>query len=317
MIVIIAKEDDNHAVAVKKVLESVYNENVFVFDTSKFPTIYRLNGNFSNGAISFSLEDGKLIKIDLHDVKSFWWRRPQGIMIDPAIHDDKVRNFTHSECLSAIYGILKSCDALWVNDMEKDDRADYKPFQLKTAIKVGFHVPDTLITNDPQKAMDFWHRHNQKIVYKAFNQRGIIWCPTRLLRAEDLALISQLQYAPAIFQPLLPGNRDIRVTVIGENIFATEFINQDANNIDYRLNIRAETSRAHQLPRKMIDQLKLFMHTLGLEYGGIDFRLTPNGDYVFFEINTGGEFMYVQELTGQPIAEAMAYHLAKGKRVNG
>ena len=56
MIVIIAKEDDNHAVAVKKVLESVYNENVFVFDTSKFPTIYRLNGNFSNGAISFSLE---------------------------------------------------------------------------------------------------------------------------------------------------------------------------------------------------------------------------------------------------------------------
>lgn len=238
-------------------------------------------------------------------------------MIDPAIHDDKVRNFTHSECLSAIYGILKSCDALWVNDMEKDDRADYKPFQLKTAIKVGFHVPDTLITNDPQKAMDFWHRHNQKIVYKAFNQRGIIWCPTRLLRAEDLALISQLQYAPAIFQPLLPGNRDIRVTVIGENIFATEFINQDANNIDYRLNIRAETSRAHQLPRKMIDQLKLFMHTLGLEYGGIDFRLTPNGDYVFFEINTGGEFMYVQELTGQPIAEAMAYHLAKGKRVNG
>jgi glutathione synthase/RimK-type ligase-like ATP-grasp enzyme len=55
------------------------------------------------------------------------------------------------------------------------------------------------------------------------------------------------------------------------------------------------------------------MTTLGLEYGGIDFRLTPDGQYIFFEINTAGEFLYLEDRTGQPIADTMAAHLAGGK----
>ena len=48
------------------------------------------------------------------------------------------------------------------------------------------------------------------------------------------------------------------------------------------------------------------------KYGGIDFRLTSDGRYVFFEINTAGEFMYLEDRTGQPLSEAMAAHLALG-----
>jgi len=56
-----------------------------------------------------------------------------------------------------------------------------------------------------------------------------------------------------------------------------------------------------------------FMKRLGLEYGGIDFRLTADLEYVFFEVNTTGEFLYVEDRTGQPISAAMAAHLAEGK----
>jgi len=316
MIVIIAKEDDNHAVAVKRVLESSYDEEVFIFDTSTFPTSARLSGNFGEEGITFSLADGRYRDIELQSTKSFWWRRPQGVFVDPAIADSQVRHFTLNECISAVYGILRSCDSLWVNNINNDDRADYKPYQLKTAIEVGFDVPDTLITNDPEKALAFWHRHDRKVVYKAFNQRGIIWCPTRLLKEEDLGVIQNVRHAPVIFQSLVPGNRDIRVTVIGEKIFATEFIIQDERIIDYRVEMRRENCKRHVLPDHMLEKLNRFMCTLELEYGGIDFRLTPDGRYVFFEINTAGEFMYLQELTGQPIDEAMAHHLSRAKRVN-
>ena len=316
MIIIIAKEDDKHAVKVKEILEGKHNEKVYIFDTSTFPTFSRLTGYFGNGSRVFSLTDGKGTDIELQSAKSFWWRRPQGVSLDAAITDPQVRSFTYTECISAVYGMLRGCSGLWVNDVCNDDRADYKPNQLKTAVEAGFTIPETLITNDPEKVVDFWRRHNESVVYKSFNQRGIIWCPTRLLKAEDMKSLETVRYAPVIFQPLVPGNRDIRVTVIGERIFATEFIIQDERIIDYRLEMRPEACRPHTLPAEMRDKLIRFMRILGLEYGGIDFRLTPGGEYVFFEINTAGEFMYLQELTGQPIAEAMADHLAKGKPAN-
>ena len=54
------------------------------------------------------------------------------------------------------------------------------------------------------------------------------------------------------------------------------------------------------------------MRALRLEYGAIDLRLDTHGQYKFFELNTGGEFLFVEGRTGQPIAEAMAAHLAQG-----
>jgi glutathione synthase/RimK-type ligase-like ATP-grasp enzyme len=57
----------------------------------------------------------------------------------------------------------------------------------------------------------------------------------------------------------------------------------------------------------------MLMRAFRLENAGIDFRLTAEGAYVFLEVNTAGEFLYVQDRTGQPTAEAMAAHLAGGK----
>ncbi len=316
MIVIIAKEDDKHAVAVRKHLETKHKERVFIFNTSTFPTTTRLSGIYGKDAFNMSLTDELYRQVDLHEVKSFWWRRPQGVVVDPTITEPMVYQFTLNECMTAIYGMLRSLGGMWVNDIANDDRADYKPFQLEMARKTGISIPETLITNDMESVLDFWRAHDEQVVFKTFNQRGIIWCPTRLLKPEDIRKLTNLRFAPVIFQSLVPGNRDIRVAAVGDRFFAVEFIIDDENVIDYRTILRPELSRVHELPPHMIEKCRKFMCALGLEYGGIDFRLTPEGDYVFFEINTEGEFMYLEELTGLPIAEAMADHLARGQRVN-
>jgi len=44
-------------------------------------------------------------------------------------------------------------------------------------------------------------------------------------------------------------------------------------------------------------------------YGAIDLRLTPEGRYVFLEINPAGQFLYIEYATGQPIAAAIARKL--------
>jgi glutathione synthase/RimK-type ligase-like ATP-grasp enzyme len=49
---------------------------------------------------------------------------------------------------------------------------------------------------------------------------------------------------------------------------------------------------------------------MGLVYGAIDLRLTPDGEYVFLEINPAGQFLYIEGATGLPIAAEMARTLA-------
>jgi glutathione synthase/RimK-type ligase-like ATP-grasp enzyme len=55
------------------------------------------------------------------------------------------------------------------------------------------------------------------------------------------------------------------------------------------------------------------MDRLGLVFGSIDMILTPQGDYVFLEINPNGQFDFVARLAGLPIYEHLAAMLLAGK----
>ena len=60
--------------------------------------------------------------------------------------------------------------------------------------------------------------------------------------------------------------------------------------------------------------LLTLMRRLGLEYGAIDMRRTPDGRHVFLEINPAGQFLYVELMTGQKIAAALASDLVRSSR---
>jgi glutathione synthase/RimK-type ligase-like ATP-grasp enzyme len=44
---------------------------------------------------------------------------------------------------------------------------------------------------------------------------------------------------------------------------------------------------------------------LGLCYGAIDLVLTPDGRYIFLEINPNGQYLWIERMTGLPITEAI------------
>jgi len=316
MVVLIAGGADEHALIVKRVLADRHAEEAFILDSSTFPVSTSIDGRFGASRPTFHLRNSHPSAIALEDARSFWWRRPQRMTIDPRITDANAHSFAYSECLSALHGMLACCDGLWVNDIHRDDAADYKPRQLKTATQLGFAVPDTLITNDPARVRAFWDQHGGRVVYKPFNQRAIVWRPARLLRREDLVLLDNVRAAPVIFQAFVPGVRDLRVTIVGPDIFAAAFDAPIGDRVDYRLDLASSACVPHELPADMLERLRSLMAALRLEYAAVDLRLTPAGQYVFFELNTGGEFLFVQQRTGQPIADAVAAHLARGKAAN-
>jgi glutathione synthase/RimK-type ligase-like ATP-grasp enzyme len=51
------------------------------------------------------------------------------------------------------------------------------------------------------------------------------------------------------------------------------------------------------------------MKRLGLEFGALDFIVTETGVWYFLEVNPSGQWLWIEDLTGLPIADSIAYWL--------
>ncbi|MGE4330077.1 MAG: alpha-L-glutamate ligase, partial [Diaphorobacter sp.] len=100
---------------------------------------------------------------------------------------------------------------------------------------------------------------------------------------------------------------DLRVTVIGDAIFAAEI---DARDSDYptdmRMVIGQAKIRAVELPASLADRLRALMRRLGLVYGAIDLKQDARGDYYFLEVNPAGQWLFAESRAGLAITQAHA-----------
>lgn len=312
-VMIFSEDADVHAQSVMRELAKLGESDARIVNFNDMPQNIRIDMALSNNlgsGFALTFADGE--RVQLETVKSFWWRRPQAYKL-PAGLEPAAFHFALSELSTAVQGMWQSTEALWVNDIVRDAAASHKPWQLEVARRIGLSIPDTLMTTDPDNVRAFWEARKGEVVFKPFLQTFHSWRETRRLKEEDLALIDNVKLAPVIFQSLVPGAADLRVTVIGSEIFAAAV---SLDKMEYKLDVRLnqQAYEKHDLPPAVGEKLLLLMRRLGLEYGAIDLRLTPDGDYVFFEVNPAGQFLFVEYACGLPISAALATHLARGRR---
>jgi len=60
------------------------------------------------------------------------------------------------------------------------------------------------------------------------------------------------------------------------------------------------------LPSLVETKIKMFMKRIGLRFGCLDMIVTPEGEYVFLEINPNGQWYFVQLRTEMEIAKVIA-----------
>jgi len=102
------------------------------------------------------------------------------------------------------------------------------------------------------------------------------------------------------------------VTVVGDDVFPMAIDTRHTGyDVDFRVNMERAHTSALTLPEDVVDFLHRLMAELGIVYGAADFRLTPEGEYVFLEINPAGEFLFVEQGAGHPITDAVAGWLAE------
>lgn len=310
MIVVISYPEDPHATRVIGLLEEGQHE-VLLLTLSDLPGRATLSIDYDDPAapgLEYRL-DGR--SIELGAVRSVWWRRPQ--VPDPSsVTDLDARMFTANEWNEALNGLWQLIDVPWMNPPARDDVAGRKAHQLRVAADVGLRVPRTLITSDPDRARTFIEAQGLgRTVFKTFSATHAVWRETRLVREGELETLDAVRVAPVIFQEFIPAEADLRITVVGKRIFPAAIdVRGTDYEVDFRMSLGQARTTAAELPQAVADRLHALMRRLGLVYGAIDMRRTPDGDYVFLEVNTAGEFLFVEERTEQPISRAMADWLA-------
>jgi glutathione synthase/RimK-type ligase-like ATP-grasp enzyme len=201
-------------------------------------------------------------------------------------------------------------------------RAELKASQLRIAAGLGFALPPTLFTNDPQEFLEFYREHNGRVVSKlpgpafirlagaTFNRY------TQIVSRRDIGYADAIRFSPVLFQAYVPKQVELRVTVVGQQVFAAEIHSQQSNHTkhDWRRYDDFETPHyPHDLPRDVSRLCVQLVERLGLCYGAIDLILTPENEYVFLEINPNGQYLWIETLTGLPISDALCDLLATGK----
>lgn len=312
MILIIASAGDRHAEAVISELDPLHVD-ARILDMGLFPYGVTLCVEYGDGqARTFSLTTSDGTVIPLGECRAIWWRRPRVPTIAPNIRQASHRRFAHEESYDAIMGTFSSLDTFWVNDPVSERVAHHKVFQLRVAQDIGLPIPRTLITNDPVQVRTFVEELGpERSVYKTFSATKEEWRETRILRPGELDLLDSVRYAPVIFQEYIPLDIDLRVTIIGDEIVAAAIHSREGDyDVDYRVDLERVRVEPVNLPETVERCLHGFMRRLGLVYGAIDMRRTPDGSYVFLEVNPSGEFLFIEELTAQPLTASLAQLLA-------
>jgi glutathione synthase/RimK-type ligase-like ATP-grasp enzyme len=305
VILIVSHATDDHAASVLSALKREGHRAALI-DTAQFPRDAMLTQCFNQKRWQYELTlDGN--KLDLDAYHAGWWRRPQPFTLHEGI-SPQAASFTYTECHEAISGLWSALDIAWVNPPALDEVAHHKPYQLKIASQVGLPIPRTLITNDPDAARRLIDELGpERTIYKTFLATEQCWRETRFIKPQELEMLNRVQLAPVIFQEYVPAISDIRVTVVGSTIFATAiFPAPGGYEVDYRMDLEGAKFEPTKIPVQTERKIFALMKRLGLVYGAIDLRRTPEGALVFLEVNPAGEWRFLEERTGQPITKALA-----------
>jgi hypothetical protein len=255
------------------------------------------------------------LKID--DCNVVWFRKPIILEPEQLPVDTKSRKYVHGaykRTANAIYALMR--DKYWVSDPWAIIRANNKLLQQEIAAQFGLKIPDTIVTNSSKDAKDFLVKH-KKVIVKPLgaetvneNGREKAFYATQI-SVDDQVDFSGLQLAPSIFQQSLTGLLDVRVTVVGNNVYACEIHKKGhlENDPDWRKGILSsdlEYRNHSSFPKTIADSCISIVKALNLKYGAFDFMLDREGNYWFLEVNPNGQWGFVELEAKIPISEGFA-----------
>lgn len=282
------------------------------FDPAEFPHSLMFSAMVDSDGLSGSLTTTTR-QFDLDAARSLYYRRPRGFTF-PRL-DEQDAHFATLQARFGFGGVLASLPkCLYVNHPHAIADAEFKPAQLTVAADLGFAVPTTLITNDPDRARAFAAEHGPIIYkplraspYRRHDQPRTVW----VTEVDPAELDESIAATAHLFQTKVPAVGHLRATVIGDRVFCVRIGSGDL--VDWRYDYDALTYTATDIPPGLADLIATYLKRFGLVFGCFDFALQPDGTPMFMECNSNGQWAWLENGTSRPMTSALADLLERGR----
>ena len=321
MILIVTSKQDGHVGAVSPHLDAAGTPWVRL-NTEDLLTNASITMVPADGAGLVQLRDSAK-QIDLQKVRSIWYRKPDPATLSHLAVSEAAREYVEAEFNEILHGtfaLLRS--SYWINDPFAVRIAHRKMLQLRVAKSIGFSVPRTIVTNDAAAALRFADEVGSDLAIKSLGaisvteevgdqpiQYGIF--TRRIARTELAAFQDKIRYLPTQFQQFIEKRCELRITCVGkEQVFACRIEPRSGQKADddCRLNITSLNHVACACP-ELHPMLHGYMRAFGLNFACFDIAIAKSGEPVFLECNPNGQWLWVEKMTGLPIAKAIAEEL--------
>ena len=237
------------------------------------------------------------------------YRRP-GDPCDQSWEDD-MKEYVRAEWADFVEVLGSLSGNVWLSDPLLIRRAENKVLQIVTATACGLSVPESCITNSIV-AFEEFRNHCERTVAKALGtasfgpERSARFSYAFAVDSSSLPRRENLAVAPVTFQELVAVERHLRVTVVGEDVFAVEVrpVDRCTDDIDWRKSRVAPELSVVTLPEDVERSILRMLDRLGLRFCSLDLA-AANGNHYFLDLNPNGEWGWIEKRTGLRIAEAI------------
>lgn len=259
--------------------------------------------------------------LDLLESDSIWFRKPFGFGgrhgLVELIKEPVQREIVEREVRDIVSGLCTVLNSRrWVNHPNDMSQARLKPYQLKLARSMGFCVPDSIITNDPEEAKLFCQAPT---VFKMLAKQSFEYgdkfysVDTTLMTDELIANLSFIRSQPILLQRCVEKIAELRVTYVGGEVFvAKQTTSVEGAPVDW-IPLQGTQDSIYEpwdTSPGFVAQIQSLMKRLNLKFAAIDFAVDSDGVLWFLEVNPNGQWLGYTDEIGMPAAASMARLLA-------
>jgi hypothetical protein len=190
----------------------------------------------------------------------------------------------------------------------------YKPFQQAMAAAAGFVVPRTLITNRKHDVLEFVRERDA--ILKSLSNMPVVPGPEEKRESYSLLTLpitfeqvsraaeEQISSCPLFVQTNIPKEFELRVVVVGTEVFAFKIHSQDhaLTRTDWRQVSALSRKEPCELSAELRARILRFMRDAGLFTGSLDLIVDRDGTVWFLEVNPDGQWLNFDSLVAGEVA---------------
>lgn len=247
------------------------------------------------------------VKIDVSQVKSYWYRRGK-----IQIFHNRINNINNIGIINNINRHLlddrEYKEEYYIRSIEESanqrigsyfTRDVNKIILMKKAANAGLEIPETIITDDRNELIRFIRKHGDVVVKPVANlftaelDNTLYTMYTALLNESFIPSLPN-DFTSSYFQQYIKKLYELRVFFLHGECFAMAIFSQTnkQTEVDFRRYDWQNPNRyvPYKLPKDIEDKICLLMNDVNLDSGSIDIIYSVDKKYYFLEVNPIGQF---------------------------